>query len=102
VSKRHLCLVEPAPTCGLDEARPRPVDLYKPCLADPDIMYEADEPEDREYLRANVCGRCVIASACLTEALERDERYGMWGGLDFGHERGQARRLIQARRLRPA
>lgn len=28
-----------------------------------------------------VCKQCPIRERCLTIALERDERYGVWGGL---------------------
>lgn len=28
-----------------------------------------------------VCGVCPVRDACLTAALERNERFGVWGGL---------------------
>lgn len=33
-----------------------------------------------EYAKA-VCARCPVRVECLTGALERDERYGIWGGM---------------------
>jgi WhiB family redox-sensing transcriptional regulator len=31
-----------------------------------------------------VCARCEVRAECLTEALHRRERYGIWGGLSTG------------------
>lgn len=33
---------------------------------------------NREAIR--ICQRCPVAAECLAHALERDERYGIWGG----------------------
>lgn len=38
----------------------------------------AVESGNREAIR--ICQRCPVAAECLAHALERDERYGIWGG----------------------
>jgi WhiB family redox-sensing transcriptional regulator len=44
---------------------------------------EAFFPEKGASIRAAklVCSRCPIRVECLTDALDRGERYGVWGGL---------------------
>lgn len=37
------------------------------------------------------CQMCPVRSECLAEALDRSERYGIWGGMDF-RERSALRR----------
>lgn len=51
------------------------------CLdIDPEIFY----PEKGNHLAATqarkVCRGCPVQSDCLTHALERGERFGIWGG----------------------
>lgn len=29
-----------------------------------------------------ICGRCLVRAECLADALEREERYDIWGGVD--------------------
>ncbi len=29
-----------------------------------------------------VCAACLVRAECLADALDRDERYGVWGGYD--------------------
>ncbi|MFT4863887.1 MAG: WhiB family redox-sensing transcriptional regulator [Ilumatobacter sp.] len=35
----------------------------------------------REKRAKKVCASCVVRDMCLEQALVRDERYGIWGGL---------------------
>jgi WhiB family transcriptional regulator, redox-sensing transcriptional regulator len=42
-----------------------------------------------------ICAGCPVTAECLAYALERDERFGIWGGLS---ER-ERRRLRPARRV---
>ena len=52
-----------------------------PCSSDPELFF-ADSPED--VLRAKaLCQVCPVQSACLAEALQRGEPYGVWGGALF-------------------
>lgn len=32
---------------------------------------------------ANVCAACTVRAECLADALDRGERYGVWGGLSY-------------------
>jgi WhiB family redox-sensing transcriptional regulator len=38
-----------------------------------------------------VCGRCEVRAECLQEALDRNERFGVWGGLSERERRVLAR-----------
>jgi len=71
----------------------------RPCAADPDSMFIdwprtrgdskllAEAKADLDYLKRRVCGPCPLRAACLAAAIERDERLGVWGGVDFQRER---------------
>lgn len=50
-----------------------------PCEALPEAWFESLGMGAE--VRA-ACGRCLMREACLEYALEADERYGVWGGLD--------------------
>ncbi|MFY1679526.1 MULTISPECIES: WhiB family transcriptional regulator [unclassified Streptomyces] len=39
------------------------------------------EPGSSVREAKRICGLCPIRSTCLEYALERDERFGVWGGL---------------------
>ncbi|UJV42918.1 WhiB family transcriptional regulator [Streptomyces sp. AMCC400023] len=57
----------------------------------PDIWFaEDDDPGAKEerLLAKAICGQCACRPSCLTAALERGERAGVWGGLDT-EERNQ-------------
>ena len=46
---------------------------------DPELFFpEKGEPGAEAK---KVCARCEVRTACLTEALECREAYGVWGGL---------------------
>ena len=50
-----------------------------PChLVDPDLFF-AEAPVDVERAKA-LCADCPLRQTCLTEALERREPWGVWGG----------------------
>jgi WhiB family redox-sensing transcriptional regulator len=49
---------------------------------DPLLFDQGDRGNANRYTDARkVCRRCPVAAQCLTHAIDRDERYGMWGGL---------------------
>lgn len=49
----------------------------------------------------SICDGCPVAWICLSEALDRGEREGVWGGFDFSGEFGEvARRRKEKRRSR--
>lgn len=53
---------------------------------DPELFYDPDKPrswaEQQKAMRdaLAVCAECDAKLACLTEAVETGERYGIWGG----------------------
>lgn len=52
---------------------------------DPDVFFpegEEDEVLEKTAAARAVCNSCPVAHPCLVDALDRDERYGVWGGLD--------------------
>ena len=50
-----------------------------PChLVDPDLFF-AESPADVEYAKS-LCVDCPIRLTCLTQALDRREPWGVWGG----------------------
>ncbi|QFG11146.1 hypothetical protein PBI_QUEENHAZEL_40 [Mycobacterium phage QueenHazel] len=38
-----------------------------------------------------MCARCEVRAECLQSALERDEEFGIWGGLTWGQRRALQR-----------
>lgn len=71
----------------------------RPCAADPDSMFidweaargnpdrRAEANADLDYLKRRVCGPCPLKAVCFAAAVEREERSGVWGGIDFQRER---------------
>lgn len=45
-----------------------------------------------------ICAGCDVRSQCLETALDRNERFGIWGGLSE-RERQRLRRGLQGRRV---
>jgi WhiB family transcriptional regulator, redox-sensing transcriptional regulator len=41
----------------------------------------------REARAKAVCAQCPVRSECLDQAIENDERYGIWGGMTDGERR---------------
>jgi WhiB family transcriptional regulator, redox-sensing transcriptional regulator len=53
--------------------------LAVPCrVGDPDLWF-AESPVELERAKA-LCEDCPLRLECLTEALEREEPWGVWGG----------------------
>lgn len=42
-------------------------------------LFFSDEPIDTARAKA-ICGKCRLAETCLSNALERQEPWGVWGG----------------------
>jgi len=62
----------------LTAASPDP-DTVLPCWTeDPDLFF-AESPADVETAKA-LCVSCPLRARCLSEALERREPWGVWGG----------------------
>lgn len=56
---------------------PPPVPL--PCRTNPPDLWFAETTEQVEAAKS-LCGPCPLREACLREALERAEPWGVWGG----------------------
>src|SRR5438067_53104 len=61
----------------------------------PDDSESRSDRRRREAEAKMVCQDCVVRLECLQEALEADERFGIWGGLTE-RERRAARRAHPA------
>jgi WhiB family redox-sensing transcriptional regulator len=61
--------------------------LAAACYGHPSLFFAPDDSETRSERRRreaaakSVCARCPVRSECLMDALEGDERFGIWGGL---------------------
>lgn len=66
----------------------------KPDVADVD--HYAEDTWGRFEAKA-VCAACEVQVECLTAALENDERYGIWGGLDETERAAIKKRNREAR-----
>jgi WhiB family redox-sensing transcriptional regulator len=62
---------------------------------DPEAFFPVKGGSTREAKK--VCADCPVREACLEYALERDERYGIWGGMS---ERDR-RKLKKSRKKDP-
>jgi len=57
------------------------------CRGRPDLFFAPDtlesrtERRERELEAKAVCGTCYVRTLCLSEAIARAERFGIWGGL---------------------
>jgi len=49
-----------------------------PCRYEPDLFF-AEAPAEVEAAKA-VCAECPVKEQCLSDALERREPWGVWGG----------------------
>ncbi len=61
------------------------------CLdADPEAFFPEKGGSTREAKR--ICGICPVQQECLDYALERDQRFGIWGGMSERERRRFKRR----------
>lgn len=65
-------------------------DLAACANADPDLFFATDDAAQEEAL--TWCARCPVREPCLRTALERGERFGIWGGLRESDRAGLLRR----------
>jgi WhiB family redox-sensing transcriptional regulator len=76
------------------------------CLGRTDLFFAPDDNESRSQRRfresqaKSVCHECVVRTECLSEAMQSDEKFGIWGGLTE-RERRSARRSSVASRVSP-
>ena len=80
-----------------------------PCAGQTDVFYPSIDDVDRsethtvlEQSKAakRVCNSCPFKRECLDTALANNEKYGIWGGVNFGNKREYAelRRKMRARK----
>ncbi|WP_051854708.1 WhiB family transcriptional regulator [Streptomyces sp. NRRL B-1347] len=75
---------------GKDDDDPWRPDRWFPEGDGPGARYKARQAK-------GICSGCPVRMTCLQGALERDERHGIWGGLDYA-ERVDLMIRIQARK----
>ncbi|MFC7485408.1 WhiB family transcriptional regulator [Knoellia sp. CPCC 206453] len=56
--------------------------MRAPCQVHTDDLWFADAPDDIALAQA-LCQGCPLRRSCLEGALERGERWGVWGGQIF-------------------
>jgi WhiB family redox-sensing transcriptional regulator len=64
--------------------------LHGACRDDPDLFYPDRGGDIRKAKR--ICRGCPVRQPCLDYALERGERFGVWGGLSERERRRLRRR----------
>jgi len=56
------------------------------------------ERQPREAHAKSICQRCPVAEPCLEFAMESNQKYGIWGGLNEKERASLKRRRARARR----
>lgn len=67
---------------------------------DPDLFFVYHEAGKSYCNGGELSGPCPVREECLTYALEANERYGVWGGLDEVERRSLKRELRYRRKIR--
>lgn len=66
---------------------------------DPDMFFpEPDDPNRNHIIKMakKACGVCPYQNQCLASALERDEKFGIWGGMTEQERRRLKRGVVLA------
>lgn len=64
------------------------------CKGERTILFFVNDPEAQDEAKA-VCRRCPVRRRCLDEALDRNEKHGIWGGLTPEERKRLKRRLAR-------
>ena len=76
---------------GLAEALIGPWTAQASCAkTDPEVFFPSHG--DPAIEARQICARCPVRDDCLAYALDADESYGIWGGLDPDERRNLRRR----------
>lgn len=68
------------------------------CLGEfEDLMFPTDGDEAGLEAARQVCHRCPVRENCLSEALARGEKHGVWGGTTEDERRSMRRREANQR-----
>jgi WhiB family redox-sensing transcriptional regulator len=67
---------------------------------DPELFFPregatSEEKRNAEWTAKRICLHCPVRGRCLQVAIERDETYGIWGGLS-ARERAKSRTRVSA------
>lgn len=76
---------------------------FAACRDDDGVTAYAMFPDERDdgavaYAKS-ICDVCPVVTECLRAAFERNERYGVWGGLTYEERHALKRR--EARQAKP-
>ena len=66
-------------------------------VSDPEIYFPEDRRSEIARNAKRICRRCPVAGECLEAALLRDERFGIWGGMDERDRDNYLRKLSERR-----
>lgn len=69
---------------------------FADCHEDPELFFSLSK--DAIADAKDICAGCPVRELCLEAALDRNEKYGVWGGTTYD----ERRRLLRDRRRRPA
>lgn len=67
--------------------------------ASPEAMFPTEGDHEGIAEAKRLCGTCLVREACLSDALDRGEQFGIWGGKD-PDERRSMKRAAANRRAR--
>jgi hypothetical protein len=59
--------------------------MSTPCRLDPELWFSNEAADKREAKR--LCHTCPVQAQCLNEALDSNQRFGIWGGEDMTNYR---------------
>lgn len=87
---RALLALATAPAREADDGPDRGFFADALCAqTDPEVFFPEKGGTTKEAKR--ICARCEVRDACLTFAVEGDERFGVWGGLSERERRNLKR-----------
>lgn len=71
---------------------------FAPCRqADPDAWFP--EKGEQGLEAKEICQSCPFRLRCLSEALERGEQYGIWGGINLSNDHNRRKARAQLARV---
>lgn len=83
--QRHIRIAGPIPTWQ-EQAN---------CAGtDTDLFYP--DRHETDWRAKQLCGHCTVRHECLQYALDTDERWGIWGGLNETERQGIKVHLVAA------
>ena len=68
--------------------------------ADPELFFADDRFPWMQREAAAICADCPVRLPCKTDALQRKERHGIWGGEDLGKPARERHNLTTRRNKR--